>query len=430
MSQGAEESSPSGDSSAPADAPRLPLLEPSGGVPPVLSTLAQINDAAAALAAGTGPVALDAERASGYRYSQRAYLIQIKREGAGSFLIDPTEVDDLGQVQRAISSDEWILHAASQDLPCLREVGLRPTVLFDTELAGRLAGMERVGLGPMVEQVLGLRLEKGHGAADWSSRPLPEPWLRYAVLDVEVLVELRHALAADLDRQGKTEWARQEFAAVVAAAAPPPRVDPWRRVSGMHKVRKARGLAVVRELWHARDDIARSRDIAPGRILQDVAIVNAALADPPPLTRETLTATAGFKGRGAARHLPVWLAAISRAYALKDADLPPTVRHGDGPPHPRNWADRNPEAANRLVIARRIVTDLADRHRIPVENLLTPDHLRRLCWTPPWGDLAPTSETAVASAHEFLEGLGARTWQRELVLTDLLPALAAPPTQE
>ena len=194
----------------PARAPRGPAHRSSPAATPSQS-------APTALAAGTGPIAVDAERASGYRYGQRAYLVQIRRSGSGSFLVDPVAFDDLSPLADAINDAEWVLHAASQDLPCLAEIGLRPRELFDTELAGRLLGHPRVGLGAMTESVLGIGLEKGHAAADWSTRPLPEDWLRYAALDVEVLIDLRDALAAELDAAGKTEWARQEFAAIVAA---------------------------------------------------------------------------------------------------------------------------------------------------------------------------------------------------------------------
>ena len=120
----------------------------------------------------------------------------------------------------------------------------------------------------MVESVLGFVLEKGHSAVDWSTRPLPEPWLRYAALDVELLVDLRDALEKELDRQGKLEWARQEFDAIASGpAAPSPRKDPWRRTSGMHKVRRRRQMAVVRELWETRDRIAQRRDVSPGKVL-------------------------------------------------------------------------------------------------------------------------------------------------------------------
>ena len=228
---------------------------------------------------GTGPVGIDAERASGYRYGQRAYLVQIRREGSGSWLIDPVACPDLSPVGEAIGDAEWILHAATQDLPCLAEVGLHPQTLFDTELGGRLAGLPRVGLGAMVEHYLGLQLAKEHSAVDWSVRPLPEPWLRYAALDVEVLVDLRDAVAAELASQGKAAWAAEEFDHLLDFTGPEPRVDPWRRTSGMHKVRGRRGLAIVRELWLWRDAVAQQRDTSPGRVLPDAAISEIAIAN-------------------------------------------------------------------------------------------------------------------------------------------------------
>ena len=238
------------------------LLSPRDGMPPLVVHDVALAELAERLAAGTGPVAVDAERASGYRYGQRAYLVQLRRAGAGSAMVDPTGCPDLSILGEALADAEWVLHAASQDLPCLAEVGMVPTRIFDTELAGRLAGFERVGLGAMVERVLGLRLEKGHSAADWSRRPLPEPWLQYAALDVEVLIELRDALETELDAQGKLGWAHEEFSALVEAPPKEPRTDPWRRTSGIHRIRNRRQLAAVRALWEVRDDLARTRDIA------------------------------------------------------------------------------------------------------------------------------------------------------------------------
>ena len=142
------------------------------------------------------------------------------------------------------------------------------------------SGLQRVGLGAMVESLLGLHLEKGHSAADWSTRPLPADWLVYAALDVEVLVELRDVLEAELVRQGKLAWAHEEFEAVRQAPLPAPRTDPWRRTSGMHRMRNRRQLAAVRAMWEARDAMARRRDIAPGRILPDAAIMAAVTAAP------------------------------------------------------------------------------------------------------------------------------------------------------
>lgn len=399
------------------DLPELPLLTLRDGLPPVSDTDASLRRAAEAIAAGTGPVAIDAERASGYRYSNRAYLIQVRREGSGSWLIDPIGLSTLAPLQEALDGTEWILHAATQDLPCLAEVGLRPTELFDTELAGRLLGHPRVGLATLVETVLGHRMKKEHSAVDWSSRPLPVPWLEYAALDVELLVELRDALHAELVEAGKLEWARQEFEAL-RHFVPTPRVDAWRRTSGLHRVRGRRGLAAVKELWETRDEIASSRDVTPGRIIPDAAIVVAALAAPH--DKATLMATKGFHGRGAERYASRWLAALGRAAALDEADLPVRTPRSDGPPLPRAWAERDPVAARRLVLAREQMTALAETHHLPVENLLTPDYLRRVLWTPPQ---TREPEALTAEVAAVLSGLGARQWQIDLTVPVLVSAI-------
>ena len=390
-----------------AAAEALPLLELSGDVPEPITDEAGLAGAVAALAAGTGPVAIDAERASGYRYGQRCYLVQVRREGAGTFLIDPLGCPDLSAMNDALAGAEWILHAASQDLPCLAELGLRPRTLFDTELAARLAGYERVGLATMVEIVLGRRLDKGASSADWSQRPLPAGLLRYAALDVEVLVELRHHLAEVLAEQGKTEWARQEFAAVAAAPPAAPRADRWRRTSGIHRVRTPRQLAGVRALWERRDELARERDIAPGRVLPDAAIIDAVLRWPK--TPDALAALPIFSGRSNKRRVGLWFGALEEAAALPDAELPPVTGPADGSPPPAHrWAERDPVAAARLSAARAVVSELAERHHVPVENLVEPAAVRRLAWSPP----EPPSDDAIAGA---LRELGAREWQVGLV---------------
>ncbi|KUN21656.1 3'-5' exonuclease [Streptomyces corchorusii] len=392
------------------------MLEPREGIPPVIADEAALDRVIAAFAAGTGPVAVDAERASGYRYGQRAYLVQLRREGAGTALIDPVACPDLSGLGEALSGVEWVLHAATQDLPCLREIGMVPSRLFDTELAGRLAGFPRVGLGAMVEGVLGFVLEKGHSAVDWSTRPLPEPWLRYAALDVELLVDLRDALEKELDRQGKLEWALEEFDAIASAPPAEPRKDPWRRTSGMHKVRRRRQLAVVRELWQTRDRIAQRRDVSPGKVLSDTAIVEAALALPGNV--HVLAGLNGFGHRMGRRQLEQWQAAVDRAKALPDSALPQPGQPVTGPPPPRAWADKDPAAAARLSAARAGVTALAERLTMPQENVISPDTVRRICWEPP----ASVDEESVGAA---LAGYGARPWQIELVTPVLVDALSA-----
>ena len=418
-----ESQSPSGDSQPRPDTGEtpardvVPLLEPRDGLPEVVASAGALDRATRALAGGTGPVAVDAERASGFRYGQRAFLVQFRREGAGTVLVDPVACPDLSGLDAALAPAEVVLHAAGQDLPCLAELGYRPRALFDTELAGRLLGFPRVGLAALVEEVLGLRLAKGHGAEDWSTRPLPPEWLRYAALDVEVLVELRDALARLLEEQGKADWARQEFAAVLAAKPPGPRADPWRRTSGIHRVRNRRGLAVVRELWQERDAIARRRDLSPGRVLPDSAIVEAARAIP--ASGEELTAIPGFTGRGARRHVREWMAAVNRARTRPEAGLPQvSAPPADGPPPAHRWAERDPVAARRLAAVRAVITELSESLSVPAENLLHPDAVRRLAWKPP----EPPDAEEVAGQ---LAGYGARPWQVALTAAPLAAALRA-----
>ncbi|MEV0946442.1 ribonuclease D [Rhodococcus sp. NPDC049939] len=397
-----------------------PLLSPRDGAPDVVATAESVEKAASALNRGTGPLAVDAERASGFRYSSRAYLVQLRREGAGTILLDPIPcADDLAPLAEAINPLEWILHAADQDLPGLAELGLAPATLFDTELAGRLAGFERVGLAAMVNRMLGFELRKGHGAADWSKRPLPESWLNYAALDVELLVELRNEMAAELDKQGKSDWAKQEFEHVRLGGPPRPKPDRWRRTSHITSLKTQRQLASARSLWHAREDLARKRDISPGRVLPDSAIIEASGKDPQ--TIAALRALPVFGGPRQRRLSRVWLQALEAARALPDSELPTKNPPSMGPPPVSRWARHNPDAAERLTAARTALSALAEDVSVPVENLLSPELVRRLCWdwtAPENGDFEAAIEQVVAAGR-------ARPWQRRLTVPVLGAALAS-----
>jgi ribonuclease D len=402
------------------------LINPTDGVPDVVATPEDLARTIELLRAGSGPVGIDAERAHGFRYSQRAYLIQLRRSGSGTHLIDPIafgQPADLSVLGAAIADAEWVIHAASQDLACLYEVGLVPRQLFDTELAARLLGHPRVALGTMLEELFGVRLLKEHSASDWSVRPLPSEWLTYAALDVELLVALRDRLAADLVASGKWDWAQQEFAALAAGAgvSVDRRPDPWRRTSGIHKVRTRRGLAYVAELWYARDDIAQRLDRAPGKILPDLAISDLAAVSAnnsgDAHVRTALRQIPAFLRRQARRFEANWLQAVDVAANLKEVDLPPMHLPADGPPQPRLWAAKDPEAAARLARVREVLTAKAAELSLPVENLLTPDYVRRLAWQPP----VPPGSQAVDSE---LQRLGARPWQRQLTVGLITPLLA------
>ncbi len=400
----------------------VPLLEPAEGTPDVIDTEDAFRDALALLSQGSGPFAVDAERASGFRYSARAYLIQIKRSNGGLHLIDPIPFGPghtlFIELNNLLNTDEVILHASTQDLPCLRELGINPVKLFDTELAGRIAGLPRVGLGPLLESLMGVSLAKEHSAADWSARPLPKDWLTYAALDVELLIELRDRMYLTLESAKKLPWALEEFASILKAPPAPPRVDPWRRTSGMHKIKRRDQLAIIKSLWIARDAVAATQDIAPGKLLNDSAIVELAIAAPTTKREfEKCLRPLGLRARWM-ENLQLWLDSIAAAIALPEDQWPAMRTNADTLPPIKLWRDKFPEKFAPLSHARAAIEHIAEENEIPVENLITPEHVRRICWKPPVG---ATTTLSVSEVEKALGELGARKWQIDLVA----PAIAA-----
>lgn len=402
------------------EAPELPLLaKPRVSDVRLVENAEQLSHAIASLRTSAGPFALDAERASGFKYSQRAYLIQVHRAGTPIYLIDPIAIiaEDASAIEPfadLLKSDEWILHAASQDIPCLRELGIVPTRIFDTELGSRIGGLARVGLGAVTEQILGLRLAKEHSAVDWSTRPLNPEWLNYAALDVDVLLELREGVAKLLKEQGKTAWAEQEFEHVAAMKPKEPKVDRWRGMTGMHELKDGRSMAIARELWLARENLAEKLDVSPGRLIPDSSIV--AIAANPVKSRPELAASKSFSGRASRTYLDTWWAALSEG--LNTRNLPPTKLPPTGIPNHRIWPNRFPEADARLKSVRLALTELAQKLNLPIENLITPDYTRQVCWEPP-------SQVSAQSVGELLRNLGARTWQIAECSQIIAEALAA-----
>jgi ribonuclease D len=389
-------------------AQELPLLAAPRAEVFLVETVEELEEAVSTLAAGTGPFAVDAERASGFKYSQRAYLIQVYRAGSPIYLIDPAAIAPAADpapfaaLARVMETDAWILHAASQDIPCLRELGLLAPALYDTELGSRIAGLDRVGLGAVTEALLGVRLAKEHSAVDWSTRPLANDWLNYAALDVDVLFELWAAVEAVLVERNKLEWAKQEFAATLAAQPKAAKVDKWRGMTGLHEVKDAKKLAIARELWSAREALAVKLDVSPGRLIPDSSIVN--VVKETPKAKPQLAGNRSFVGRASRSYLDTWWKAIEDG--VNSRDLPDLKIAAVGIPNHRIWPTRFPEADRRLKIIRPLIAELAEKHGLPVENILTPDYLRNVCFEPPKYELA--------AVQDALRTLGAREWQIEL----------------
>lgn len=390
-----------------SDAPSsLPLLEaPADGVPDVIDTPRALQRAAEALAAGTGSVAVDAERASGFRYGQRAFLVQLRREGTGTLLIDPEPFDDLLPLNGALRGSEWVLHAATQDLPCLADLDMTPDALFDTELAARFLGYERFGLAAVVGETVGVRLAKEHSAVDWSTRPLPESWLSYAALDVEVLLEVADRLDAQLHARDLAEFAQQEFEHLLDFS-PAVHEEPWRRMHGLGTLRNPRQLARAREVWEARDRIARDADAAPSRIIKDRDIV--ALAQHRVRTADDVFRALGT-GRLTRRHAQRWADAMQRADSLPDDDLPRRPRSSSNGPK----LDRA-LVKERTQVLKQAMYDLSEETGIPHDLLLQPALVRSAAALQDPGD--------PDALHAFLQEQGARPWQLELSVTPLVRA--------
>lgn len=404
-----------------ADESAAPALRPlnTTGEPlrPVVETQQQLAAAITQLADdGRGPLALDTERAQSYRYSPKAYLVQVRREGAGTWLIDPIALEDghgpadLSVFSRTFADQDWILHAASQDLPCLAMAQMIPSQVFDTERAARLLGHDRVGLGPLIERYFGLSLRKAHSAADWSRRPLPEDWLVYAALDVELLVELRARIIADLDQAGRREWAEQENQHLVRQFAKAPTPDPerWWRLSNLNTVKSPRGLAVARALWQRREQVAARLDVPAAKVIADAVIVElarpvaarSALPDAKALAARPELA----RGRGR-RFREDWLQAIEQGATMDPAQFPARTRP-DPVQSTKSWERHHPEAAARWAVARPGVNAVAALLGITADLVIAPAALRQICFT----------GFADAEALDALfEQAQVRVWQQELV---------------
>jgi len=375
------------------DTPRLPVeyVEDQAGLDSLIQALKPLKS-----------VAIDAERASGFRYSQRAYLIQLATESA-IYLVDPLALDETAPgwnhtLAETLRPKTWLLHAATQDLPCLAELEIYPTSLIDTELASRLAGLERVGLGSLALELLDIELAKEHSAADWSQRPLSAEMIDYAALDVDVMDELWVAIEKILTEQGKLEWAEQEFRHLVNFKPKPQSAEPWRNLPGMIKIKDLAKVKAAAALWLVRDEIARERDAAPGRLIPDRSIM--AAVNQLPKSKSELASNKEFQGRASRSLLNTWWQAIHDSAQL-EVDLQ-GPKNGNGIPNHRSWEKRFPEAHLRLESVRPLLVEKAAELKLPTENLLTPEYLRRVCFEP---------QPDIKS--QLLE-IGARPWQVEL----------------
>lgn len=404
-----------------------PLLKPRHGTPSFVEDEISFEETINQLAKASGPLAIDAERASGYKYSQRAYLIQVYRKNAGLHLIDPIAVrgSKFWEIfNKEFAQFEWVIHASTQDLPCLIEVGLRPTLLFDTELGARIAGCEKVGLGALSESLLELTLAKEHSAVDWSVRPLKPEWLNYAALDVDILLDIRNAVEALLVEQKKLKWAQQDFSAILNnyqdyEFSDLPKADRWRRTSGMHKVRDRLTMTILKDLWLSRDELARALDLAPGRVLADLAIIDLATIRPDNL--EEIAKIIGWRSKLDSPPFAIWLDVLNQSKVTPIEQQPEFRVASKNMPPMKIWKEKNPLGYARLSHARAALTELSNQIQIPSENLITPEIVKKICWQEP----PANSSEYEGYVFDQLTLLGARPWQIDQVVALIAGHLSA-----
>ncbi|MTD98156.1 HRDC domain-containing protein [Corynebacterium guaraldiae] len=389
---------------------------PVDGTPKVLLSPREFHAAADRLAAGTGPFAIDTERASAYRYDDRAFLVQIRREGAGTFLLAPEHhrTELRAALAPVLNGQEWVVHAAPSDLPCLAWLGLYPGRLFDTELAARFAGFAHPNLAAMVLELFDVQLEKGYGDSDWSETPIPRSWRNYAALDVELLNELAVALRDILAEEEKLDWAYEEFEKIVDDHAritgPEPRT--WRDLKGVSSLRSGEQLAVARELWQRRESIARTQDVAPNRVLPHRVLVD--IARRVPRSPREINQIKGFPRRRGGATLR-WFDAVETALASPRKQWPKVLRSPRPVPSKSVFSREFPELWQLYTEIRSDFEDLGDELGMSYELILKPSLLRMAVWAAcgPEGGVAGEI-TDASDIPDFLRSQGAREWQIEL----------------
>lgn len=352
-------------------------------------------------------VALDTEAASFHRYHDRVYLVQLSTRDRTA-VIDPLAVPDLGRLGALLGDPavEKIFHDADYDLRLLHhQYGFTPARLFDTRVAAQLLGEPGIGLAALLEHYLGIRPDKRFQRADWSVRPLSDGMLDYAAGDTMHLCELRDILRDKLVEMGRLGWAEEEFGLIESARWNRGEADPRETFLAMKGARplERRALAILRELYAWREETASQLDRAGFRVMGNDVLLQ--LAQHPVQTQEQLEAVRGVGREIAGRRGGEVLAAIRRGLAVPEAELPRFPRGPRRPP-----PDEALEARLQALKLRR--NQLAEGLGLQPGVLCPNGTLEAIA------RLHPTSVEAMAG----IEGM--RRWQREVIGTDLLAAIA------
>lgn len=353
-------------------------------------------------------VALDTEGDSLHHYPERLALLQLGIPSGEVWLVDPIALADLGPLGPVFASPAvaLVLHAGDNDLVHLkRRHAFTFARVFDTSIAARFLGGRSLGLDVLLQTYLGVTLPPSRQKDDWSVRPLTATQLAYAAADVRHLFALKARLVEELTACGRLPWALEECAALAAQPAPE-RVDDGTAYLGVKGARDLppRQLGVLRALWERRDELARTADRPPFKIVPESTLLELARSSPRDAT--TLSEVTGITPRVRARWGDALLDAIEAAYRLPDAELPRLERR------PRPVV---PAAVSRRVEALRRWRAKATE-RVGLEpGVLLPNRL-----------IGAIAEVGPRTLDDLVAIEGVRRWRAESFGTEILAVLASP----
>ncbi len=267
-------------------------------------------------------IAFDTEFVSEHTYRPVLCLIQVLADDELA-VIDPITISDVTPFWEVLASGdhETIVHAGRGEVEfCVRAIGRPPVRLIDVQVAAALAGAEYpAGLGTLIAKFLGVAPPKHETRTDWRRRPLSKRQVEYALNDAHFLKPLRETILAKLDALGRRSWLDDEMTAWMEAIERSMSNDRWRRVSGNSGM-NARTLAIIRELYHWREDEAERRNQPLRRILRDDLIVELARRGSADLQR--IRSVRGLERGDLQRKLVDIAAAIQRGLDLPEEECP------------------------------------------------------------------------------------------------------------
>ncbi|MBA3672550.1 MAG: ribonuclease D, partial [Gemmatimonadaceae bacterium] len=353
--------------------------------------------------AGARELAIDTEGASFHRFIDRVYLLQLSTRERHA-VIDPLPIGTPPGLGRLLEDPrvEVVFHDADYDLRLLQQdYGWRITHIFDTRIAAQLLGYTAFGLAALLERFFGVKLDKKHQRADWSMRPLSNDMLEYAAHDTRYLLELKDRMTEELDRLGRLEWAREEFALLEGT-----RWTEEAPGSGFLKLKGARDLtrrelAVLRELVPWRDGVARGMDRATFRVLGNEQLLD--IARTQPLTRDGLAKIKGMPRGVLEQRGGDLIDAVTRAQAVPDDQLPRF-------PRAARW-DRDPDFDSRVTALKTARDSAAARLTLDPGVLCSRDRMEAVARRNP------------VTVEELLQVTELRRWQAGILGEDFVAAL-------